>query len=72
MRRLNAQDDRWLAIDTPENPYQIGALLLFETDSARPPGDFATAVALPGFDADAVLDAVAASPIGPPRLRASL
>ena len=44
MRRLNAQDDRWLAIDTPENPYQIGALLLLEGDSERSPGDFDSAL----------------------------
>ncbi len=44
MRRLNAQDDRWLAIDTPENPYQIGALCFFETDAEHRPGDFYPAV----------------------------
>jgi diacylglycerol O-acyltransferase / wax synthase len=44
VRQLNAQDDRWLAIDTPENPYQIGALLLFETDSESPPELFFDAV----------------------------
>jgi filamentous hemagglutinin family protein len=31
-------------------------------------GDFARAVALPGFDADAILAAAAESPIGPPRV----
>ena len=44
MRRLNAQDDRWLAIDTPENPYQIAALLLLEAHDERPPADFESTV----------------------------
>ena len=44
MRSLNAQDDRWLAIDTPENPYQIGGLCFFETDAAHRPEDFYDAV----------------------------
>ena len=31
MRRLNASDDRWLATDSPSNPFQIAGLLLFGT-----------------------------------------
>lgn len=34
MRRLSAQDDQWLAIDTPTNPIQIAGLLFFDADEA--------------------------------------
>ena len=40
LRRLNPQDDRWLAIETPESPYQIGALLLFELDAPHGAEEF--------------------------------
>ncbi len=32
MRRLNAQDDRWRCLESAATPFQIGALLLFDTD----------------------------------------
>jgi diacylglycerol O-acyltransferase len=44
MRRLNAQDDRWLCLESPTAHFQMGALLMFE------PG--------PGGGAEAFFDAV--------------
>ncbi len=44
MRRLNAADDRWICIESEQNTFQIGALLLFEADADHPSAAFEDAV----------------------------